>query len=110
MPILKPVGTKLLVTPYRREKQWGGKILLPEKQRNVLMGDDHIFWVVAVGEQVEGIAVKDRVLCKFDHDGLTYLEDGTLRAFIDVKEVLLVLPYEGFTTPPEDAPPSPATR
>lgn len=100
MPNLKPLGTKLLVTPYRREKQWGGKIILSEKQRDVLMGEDHIFWVVAVGEKVPDIQPKDRVLCKFDHDGLTYLDDGTLRAFIDVSEVLLVLPFEGFETAP----------
>ena len=91
MPSLKPTGTKLLVTPYRRETRHNGRIHLLEKQRDVIMGDDHIFWVVAVGEKVKDIKVKDRVLCKFDHEGLEYLTDGTKRAFINLKEVLLVI-------------------
>lgn len=94
--MIKPLGTKLLVTPYRREKQWGGHILLQEKQRNVLMGDDHIFWVVAVGDDVKDISVKDRVLLTLDHEGLEYLTDGTLRAFVNLSQVLLVLPFDGF--------------
>lgn len=100
MPTLRPTGTKLLVTPYRRKTKWGGKILLREDQRNVLMGDDHCFWVVAVSAALKksgDIKVKDRVICKFDHDGLEYLTDGTLRAFIDVEQVLVVLPFEGFS-------------
>ncbi len=96
MPALKPLGTKLLITPCRREKQWEGRIILNEKQRNVLMGEDHIFWVVAVGDKVKDIAVKDRVLCKFDHDGLEYLDDGTLRSFVDISQVLAVMPHNGF--------------
>jgi len=100
MSLLKPTGNKLLVTPYRRKTRWGGKILLREDQRNVLMGDDHCFWVVAVSAALEkagDIKVKDRVICKFDHDGLEYLTDGTMRAFIDVEQVLVVLPFEGFS-------------
>ena len=97
--ILKPLGTKLLVTPYRRTTQWGGSILLSEPMRNVLMGDDHCFWVVAVGDNVEDIKVKDRVILTQDHDGLEYLTDGTKRAFIKLEQVLLVLPHEGFQEP-----------
>ena len=91
MPVLKPTGTKLLVTPYRRERSRGGGIMLTEKNRDSLMGDDHIFWVVAVGEKVKDVKVKDRVVCKFDHDGLEYLTDGTKRAFINLHEVLLII-------------------
>jgi co-chaperonin GroES (HSP10) len=94
--MLKPVGNKLLITPYRRAKQWGGQIILNEKMRNVLMGDDHIFWVVAVGEGIEDVKVKDRVVLLNDHDGLEYLTDGTLRAFISLNQVLAVIPHEGF--------------
>ena len=96
MSNLKPLGRHLLVTPYRRDKQWEGRIILNEKQRNVLMGEDHVFWVVAVGEKVPGIAVKDRVLLNLDHEGLEYLDDGTLRAFITIDQVLVILPFEGF--------------
>ena len=99
MPNLKPIGTKLLVTPYRREYQWNGRVILNEKMRNVLMGDDHCFWVVAVGDGVEDIKVKDRVILTQDHDGLEYLTDGTKRAFVNLEQVLLVLPHEGFQTP-----------
>lgn len=99
--MLKPVGTKLLVTPYRRKTQWGGKIILREEQRNVLMGDDHIFWVVAVGDQVADIKVKDRVLLTTDHDGVEYLTDGTKRAFIKLDQVLCVIPHEGFQEEPK---------
>lgn len=107
MSTLKPIGKKLIVTPYRRSTQWGGKIELLEKQRNVLMGDDHWFWVVAVGEKVQHCSVKDRVLLVQDHDGLEYLTDGTTRAFINEDQVLAVMPHESFqtTTSPADAPP-----
>jgi hypothetical protein len=98
---LKPLGTKLLITPYRRKTQWGGRIILREELRNVLMGDDHTFWVVAVGEKVEDVKPKDRVICKFDHDGLEYLNDGTKRAFIELEQVLVVLPFEGFSEEPD---------
>jgi NADPH:quinone reductase-like Zn-dependent oxidoreductase len=96
MNTLKPHGTKLLVTPYRRLTQWDGKIILNEQQRNVLMGDDHWFWVVAVGDKVTDVAMKDRVLLVHDHDGLEYLTDGTMRAFINLDQVLMVMPHEGF--------------
>jgi NADPH:quinone reductase-like Zn-dependent oxidoreductase len=98
MATLKPAGKKLIVTPYRRTTQWGGKIILKEKDRNALMGDDHWFWVVAVGPKVEHCAVKDRVLLLQDHDGLEYLTDGTLRAFITEDAVLAVMPFNGFET------------
>lgn len=104
MPALKPLGTKLLVTPYRRDNQWGGKIQLLEKQRNVLMGDDHCFWVVAVADGIEDVKVKDRVILTMDHDGLDYLPDGTKRAFVNLDQVLLVLPHEGFQEIVETAP------
>lgn len=101
MPTIQPLGTKLLVTPYRRSSQWGGKIQLLEQQRDVLMGDDHIFWVVAVGTKVKDIQPRDRVICKFDHDGPEYFNDGTKRASIDVSQVLAVMPFQEFTeTPP----------
>lgn len=99
MPKLKPLKDYLLVTPYRRTAQWGGKIILPEKNRDILMGDDHIFWVVAVGTQVTDIKEKDRVICKLDHDGLEMLTDGTKRGFIRRREVVLVLPHESFEPP-----------
>jgi co-chaperonin GroES (HSP10) len=108
--MLKPVGTKLLVTPYRRAKQWGGKVELLEKQRNVLMGDDHWFWVVAVGEGVakvlkkDAIKVKDRVLLAKDHESLEYLTDGSLRAFVNLNEVLAFVRHTGFT--PVETPPA----
>jgi hypothetical protein len=97
---LKPTRNKILVTPYRRDKKWGGKIELLEKQRDVLMGDDHCFWVVAVPDGCEEIKVKDRVILIQDHDGLEYLVDGTKRAFVNLAQVLVVLPHEGFQTPP----------
>jgi co-chaperonin GroES (HSP10) len=99
MPKLKPLKDYLLVTPYRRETQWAGKILLPEKNRDILMGDDHVFWVVAVGTQVKDIQVKDRVVCQFDHDGLEMLVDGSKRGFIRRSQVLAVLPFEQFSEP-----------
>lgn len=99
MQTLKPLGNKLLVTPYRRETTWGGSILLNETQRKTIMGDDHIFWVVAVGEGVDEVRVKDRVVLTLDHDGVNYLDDGTLRGFVSLSQVLAVLPHEGFQTP-----------
>ena len=95
--ILKPTGTKLIVTPYRRTTRWGWEIELLEKQRDVLMGDDHWFWVVAVGPKVKHCAVKDRVLLLKDHESLEYLTDGTLRAFITEGEVLAVMPFTEFS-------------
>lgn len=100
MNILKPSANKLLVTPYRRKGTASGRIILREDQRNVLMGDDHIFWVVAVGDRVKDVKVKDRVLCKLDHEGLDYLTDGTLRAFIGIDQVLLVIDPEFTETQP----------
>ena len=96
MPSLKPLRNKILVTPYRRDNKWGGVIHLLEKQRDVLMGDDHCFWVVAVADGIEDIKVKDRVILQQDHDGLEYLTDGTKRAFVKLNQVLLVLSHEGF--------------
>lgn len=93
MPKLKPLGDRLLVTPARRETQAGGLIHLLEKNRDILMGDDHVFWVVAVSEKVKDINPKDRVVCKFDHDGLEMLTDGTKRGFIRRSEVLVVIPF-----------------
>jgi hypothetical protein len=96
MNTLIPTRGKLLVTPYRREKRWGGSIMLNETARNILTGDDHCFWVVAVSDGVEDVRVKDRVILIQDHDGLEYLTDGTKRAFIKLDQILLVLPHEGF--------------
>lgn len=96
MPTLKPLRNKILVTPYRRETQWQGNIVLNEKLRNDLMGDDHCFWVVAVADGIEDIKVKDRVILNKDHDGLEYLTDGSKRAFVNLDQVLLILPHEGF--------------
>lgn len=105
MQTLRPFRNKLLVTPYRRTTQWNGKIILNETLRNELMGDDHCFWVVAVADGIEEVKVKDRVILTMDHDGLDYLPDGTKRAFINLDQVLLVLPHEGFSSPsPEAAP------
>lgn len=98
MKTLRPVGDKLLVTPYRRDRSKGGGIMLTEKHRDILMGDDHVFWVVAVSNQITDIKVKDRVLCKLDHEGLEMLTDGTKRGFIRRSEVMAVLPFEGFTS------------
>lgn len=92
MPKLRPVGDKILVTPYRRDTTASGRIFLREKQRDILMGDDKTFWVVAVGTKVTDIQPKDRVVCKLDHEGLEMLTDGTKRGFIRRSEVLVVIP------------------
>lgn len=92
MSKLRPLSDRLLVTPYRRERTRSGGIMLTEKNRDILMGDDHIFWVVAVSTAVDDIQVKDRVLCKLDHEGLEMLTDGTKRGFIRRSEVLAVIP------------------
>lgn len=82
----------MLVTPYRRERTRSGGVMLTENQRDILMGDDHIFWVVAVSDKITDIKAKDRVLCKLDHEGLEMLTDGTKRGFIRRSEVLAVFP------------------
>jgi len=107
--ILKMLGNKILVTPYRRKTKWGGKILLNEKTRDVLMGDDHWFWVVAIGPRVQHCSVKDRVLLRQDHESLEYLTDGTTRAFVSEADVLAVMPHEGFEPEPAPAAPPPAS-
>lgn len=110
MNLLKPTANKMIVTPYRRERTRGGGIMLTEKFRNVLMGDDYWFWVVAVGPKVQHCAVKDRVLLAKDHESLEYLTDGTLRAFVTEDEVLAVSPHEGFEPSPSPAVPPQAGR
>ena len=96
MNTIRPVGDHILVTPYRRERTRAGGIMLTEKNRDILSGDDHVFWVVAVSGSVKHIKVKDRVLCKFDHEGLEMLTDGTRRGFVRAGEVLAILPHEPF--------------
>ncbi len=93
MPKLRPLGDRLLVTPYHRDTQLNGSILLPEKQRDVIAGLDRIFWVVATSEKAErdhGIKAKDRVLLNIDHDGLDLLTDGTKRGFVRASQVMAV--------------------
>ena len=92
MPELKPLGDKLLVTPFYQEKTVNGIVIINEKDRRILMGEDKVFWVVAIGPKVEGIAPKDRVMCKFNEEGLEMLTDGTRRGFIRQRDVLAVLP------------------
>lgn len=100
MTTLKPLGDRLLVTPVRREKKWGGRIHLLEKNRSTLMGEDHFFWVVAVGSKVTDIKPKDRVVLSLDHEGVDYLDDGTMRGFVRRHQVLCVFTHDGFQTPP----------
>ncbi len=94
MPKLRPLGDKLLVTPYRRKNFREGPILLLENMKDVLLGDDRIFWVVAVSSKVTDIKVKDRVVLNIDHEGLELLTDGTRRGFIRASQVLAVCPCD----------------
>lgn len=89
---IKPLGDKLLVTPFYQEKTVNGIVILNEKDRRILMGEDKVFWVVAIGPRVTGIQPRDRVMCKFGDEGLAMLDDGTRRGFIRQRDVLAVLP------------------
>lgn len=92
MATLKPLGNYLLVTPFYREQSDAGLVILNDKDRRILMGDDKVFWVVSVGPKVKGIAPRDRVVCKFDEEAIEMLTDGTRRGFIRQDHVLVVLP------------------
>lgn len=95
MNTLKPLGDRLLVTPFYREKsEQSGLVILNDKDRRILMGEDKVFWVVAVGPKVRGIEPKDRVMCRFTDDGIEMLTDGTRRGFIRQQDVLAVLPQQ----------------
>lgn len=94
MATLRPLGDKLLVTPFYQEKTVSGIVIINEKERHILMGLDKVFWVVAVGPKVQGVKPKDRVMCKFDEAGIDMLTDGTKRGFIRQHDILAVLPQQ----------------
>ena len=92
MSTIRPLGTKLLVSPALSPKEING-IALPQSiadQYNI--SDMRLFHVIATGPKCSGIvSPNDRVLCHSYTTGPIDLEDGSGRKFITIDQVIAVV-------------------